>query len=415
MNAKKPRRLRLLRLLAIFLVVLVGAAGAGYLYLNATETASAEETASDDAEAPDDAEGTAEANGAESEDAEAEDGEEGEEEEEVDRVPVNVAEVSLGSVSSYVSATANLVAENEVMVLAEAEGRLAELRVEEGDFVERGQVLAVLVRDDEQIAFDKADVRAANANLSFDRAKRLATQGMIPQEQLEQATMDHRLAQQELAEAKWVLQKTEIEAPFTGRLTTRNVTVGQHIRPGDELFVVTDFDPLVARIYLPEKDIVGLAEDRDVRITLQADEGVQFEGRIRQISPVVDIATGTVKLTIEAIQPPRAVRPGGFVTVDIVRETRDRAVLLPREAVIRELKRAHVFVAKDDIVVKRDIALGLEEGENVEVVSGLEAGEVVVVAGQGGLKDGDAIKVITDTEDDAVASDLEADSADVSG
>jgi len=66
-------------------------------------------------------------------------------------------------------------------------------------------------------------------------------------------------------------------------------------------------------------------------------------------------------------------------------------------------------------VVKRAIALGLEEGENVEVVSGLAAGEVVVVAGQGGLKDGDAIKVITDTEDAAVASDLEADSADVSG
>jgi len=334
MNAKKPRRLRLLRLLAIFLVVLVGATGAGYLYLNATETASAEENSADDAEA---AEGTAEADGSESDDAEAEDGEEGEEEE-VDKVPVNVAEVALGSVSSYVSATANLVAENEVKVLAEAEGRLAELWVEEGDFVERGQILAVLVRDDEQIAFDKADVRASNANLSFDRAKRLATQGMIPQEQLEQATMDYRLAQQELAEAKWVLEKTEIEAPFTGRLTTRSVTVGQHIRPGDELFVVTDFDPLVARIYLPEKDIVGLAEDREVRITLQADEDVQFEGRIRQISPVVDIATGTVKLTIEAIQPPRAVRPGGFVDVDIVRETHDRAVLLPREAVIRELQ-----------------------------------------------------------------------------
>ena len=88
------------------------------------------------------------------------------------------------------------------------------------------------------------------------------------------------------------------------------MTVGQHIRPGDELFMVTDFDPLVARIYLPEKDILGLAEDRPVRIQLQADEDVEFEGRIRQISPVVDVATGTVKLTIEAIRPPRSVRPG---------------------------------------------------------------------------------------------------------
>ena len=71
------------------------------------------------------------------------------------------------------------------------------------------------------------------------------------------------------------------------------IQVGQHVQISDELFQVTDFDPLIARIYLPERDIIGLNEGREVRILLNADASVRFTGRIRQISPIVDTATGT--------------------------------------------------------------------------------------------------------------------------
>src|SRR5205814_1661947 len=111
----------------------------------------------------------------------------------------------------------------------------------------------------------------------------------------------------------------------------------------------------------------------DVRITLKASDTTRFRGRIRQISPVVDTATGTVKLTVEATAPPPEVRPGAFVTIDIVRETHPQAVLLPREAVIRELQDAYVFVASAGIAEKRTVSLGLEEGTRIEALSG-EAG-----------------------------------------
>ena len=195
-----------------------------------------------------------------------------------------------------------------------------------------------------------------------------------------------------------MVEKTEIRAPFDGRVTWRNVTLGQHIQPGAELFTVTDFDPLVSRIYLPETDVLALNAGRDVEITLKADETVQFQGRIQRISPVVDIATGTVKVTVEAIDPPSIVRPGGFVIVDIVRETHTAALVLPRKAVVRELKSAHVFVVKDDVAEKRAVEVGLEEDEQLEIVSGIEAGEQIVVAGQGSLKDGSKIKVLEPDE-----------------
>jgi len=394
---------RFVTILGITLLAIAVVAGSAYLYFKTASNASAADTQtaqSDDSSDQDDQD-------AESSDENDGEGEDGEDEEKETAIPVSVHEIARGSVSSYVTATSNLVAENEVKVLAEAEGRVEELHVEEGQPVTKGQLLAALARDDEQIAYEKAQVRLANAKSAFDRAQRLGTEGLITQEDLDKATMDHRVAQQELAEAEWSLNKTEIRAPFDGRITTRDITMGQHIRPGDELFTVTDFDPLISRIFLPEKDILGLEEGRSVRITLKADESVEFDGRIRQISPVVDTSTGTVKLTLEAIQPPRAVRPGGFVNIAIVRETHADAILLPREAVIRELQSAHVFVVNEDNTAeRRDVTLGMEEEGHLEVTSGLETGEVVVIAGQGGLKDGKIIKVISDSDSTQQASDL---------
>lgn len=405
MPASKSFFRRFVTILGITLLAVFVVAGSGYLYFQTVGSTSAAETqtaqsddASDDQTDDQDAESSDEKDG---------EGEDGEDEEKETAIPVSVHEIARGSISSYITATSNLVAENEVQVLAEAEGRVEELHVEEGQPVTKGQLLAALARDDEQIAYEKAEVRLANAKSAFDRAQRLGDEGLVTEEDLDKATMEHRVAQQELAEAEWKLNKTEIRAPFDGRITARNITLGQHVRLGDELFTVTDFDPLISRIYLPEKDIMGLEEGRSVRITLKSDDSVEFDGRIRQISPVVDTSTGTVKLTLEAIQPPLGVRPGGFVTIAIVRETHSDAILLPREAVIRELQSAHVFVIKDDQTAeRRDITLGMEEDDHLEVTSGLESGDVVVVAGQGGLKDGKTIKVIPDSDSTQQASDL---------
>ncbi len=309
-------------------------------------------------------------------------------------VPVRVAQVASGSVSSYITATANLVPENDVKVLAEADGRVTRLEAEEGDRVRKGQLLATLDRADAEILLQKATLRADNARAAYERATRLAEENLVTQQDFDTTLTDHKLAEQELAEARWRLEKTEIRAPFDGRLTQRMITVGQHVTPGAELFRVTDFDPLVARVYLPEKDVLPLREGRSVRITLEADEAVRFTGRIRQIAPVVDPGTGTVKVTVEAGATPEMVRPGCFVTIDIVRETRAGVLLLPREAVLQELQAAHVFVVVDGKAVKREVTLGLEDGDNRQVLDGVAAGDRVVVAGQGGLKNGTAVEVV---------------------
>ena len=309
-------------------------------------------------------------------------------------IPVEVATVERGRIASYISSTANLVPENQVPVLAEWEGRVARLTVEEGDSVEVGEVLAELDRREGEIALQKAQVRAETQRLAFERSRQLHEQELLSSEAFDKIKLEHDVAQQELAEAEWRLEKTYIRSPFSGRVTQRTTQLGQHVRPGDELFTIADFDPLVARIYLPEKDVLSLDEGRSVRISLRADAGITFDGRIRQISPVVDTATGTVKVTVESRQTPRQVRPGAFVRIDIERESVADATLVPREAVIRELQRAFAFVAKDGLAEKRTLELGLEEGDQIQALEGIAPGEQIIVAGQGGLEDGAAIKLL---------------------
>ncbi len=184
----------------------------------------------------------------------------GEETEESAPIPVEVATVIRDAVSAYVTATANLVAEYDVTVLGESEGRVTSMIVDEGDVVRRGQMLARLDPSDEAIALKKAQLRHANAELVFERGRDLFERELISREENDRLTVDYQIAQQELAESQWALAQTVIEAPFAGRVTARHIQLGQHVRLGDPLFQITDFDPLIARIYLSERDVVGLTQ-----------------------------------------------------------------------------------------------------------------------------------------------------------
>ena len=327
-------------------------------------------------------------------------------------VPVSVAAVETGTVSSYIRSTANLVSDNEVKVLTESDGRIARLLVDEGDWVSKGQTIATLDREDTGIDLAKREVKSENTRLAYERGERMLREGLISQETFEKLRMENEMSRQEVAEARYRIGKTAIRAPFSGRITSRIVEQGQHVRMGEELVTLADFDPLVAYIHLPEREVLGLKPGRETRITLKADETVRFNGRIRQISPVVDPATGTVKVTVEAVNPlPPAVRPGGFVTIDIIRESRSGAVLVPRQAVLRELQSAHVFVAKNGIAEKRAVQLGLEEGETIEALAGIKPGERVIVAGQGSLKQGSPVEILAESGKSKTADQRAAEAA----
>lgn len=306
---------------------------------------------------------------------------------------VALAPVEVGAVSAYLVASANLVAEDEVKLVAEAEGRVIELLAEEGAYVQKGQKLVQIDRADAQLAVQKAELGVRNASLAWERTEKMAAEKLVSPQEIDKARYERDVAKHALDEARRRLDKTEVRAPFTGKVTLRSVQNGQTVKPGDALFVLADYDPLVARIFLPEREVLDLKPGQDAQMSLKAREDVRFRGRIQRISPVVDTQSGTVKVTVEALQPPASVRPGAFVTVGLVRETRAAALLVPKPAVIRELSEAFVYVADGDKAKKKAVQTGLEEGDKVEILGGLDKADKVVTSGQGALKDGSPIRV----------------------
>jgi len=306
---------------------------------------------------------------------------------------VAVAKAESGPISAYIVATANLVAEQEVQIVAEAEGKVVELLVEEGTPVRKGQKVLQIDREASALAVEKADLGLRNASANLERSELLWGQKLVSTQDLDKARFDRDLARTTLTEARYRLQKTAVAAPFDGTVTIRKVQLGQTLKLGEELLTIADFSPLVARIFLPEREVLDLAVGQDAHLALKAREQVRFQGRIRQISPVVDAASGTVKVTVEAVAPPPTVRPGTFVSVGIVRETHPQAVLVPRTAVVRELQEAYVYVAEGTVARKRVVEVGLEDAGRLEITRGLVPGEQVVTSGQGALKDQAPIRI----------------------
>jgi membrane fusion protein (multidrug efflux system) len=316
------------------------------------------------------------------------------EEPEVQAKPVAVETVGLGEIADRIRATTNLVPERQVTVLSETSGRVEELRVEEGDTVGAGQVLAQLERREAEIALRGAKVKARAAERDLARAEKMLAEGLMSPEEYDAKALEHETAQQALEEAEWALEQTTIRAPFTGTVTQRLIEPGQHVRPADPLFAVADFEPLIAEIHVPEEDAAHLEIGQPVTLTPRALPDESFAGRIQRLSPMVDTETGTVTVRIEASEVPQRARPGAFVTVSTERERHADVPVIPKRAVVREIGAAFAFVVMDGKAQRREIRLGLETDATFEILEGIEPGEQVVVNGHGNLRSGTPVEIV---------------------
>jgi len=145
---------------------------------------------------------------------------------------------------------------------------------------------------------------------------------------------------------------------------------------------------LLARIYLPEKEVFGLKDGEQVDLSLNSQKSVAFAGFIKQINPAVDPKTGTIKVTIEINNAPGSVRPGSFVDVKLVTQRHDNSLLIPKKALLEEAGEQYLYLIKNGVAVRKSISVGFQDDQFAEVLNGLSQGDDVVVAGQGSLRDG---------------------------
>jgi membrane fusion protein (multidrug efflux system) len=316
-------------------------------------------------------------------------------------VPVEISELTLGPIEAVLAFSANLEAENQVSVVAEAQRQVIELLVEEGDRVRRGQVLLRLQNDEQRSALGKVKSQVAKAEREFVRQERLYKQELISEEEYNNANYELEQLGISLTDAERELSYTEVGAPISGTVTARMINLGDQVQIGQELFELIDFESIVARIYVPEKHLAVLRTGLPATVSAQAAAGLDYECSVKRIAPIIDPKSGTVKVTVGVGAQP-GLRPGMYVDVRLVTTTHPEAVLVPKRAVIYDNDQMYVYRMKgEDRVERIFIQPLLADKYNVEPISGLVAGDRVVIAGQAGLKEGALVKV---PEEEAAAT-----------
>jgi membrane fusion protein (multidrug efflux system) len=311
-------------------------------------------------------------------------------------VPVEVQPLKRAEMVAVYSGTAPIEAHEEATVVAKVGGEVRQIFVEEGDAVKTGQVLARLDGDRLRLTLAQTEANLRKLERDYKRTLELAEKGLVPKSTAENTKYDLDALRAGYDSARLELSYTEIRAPIDGVISARNIKVGNTIGPNDPTFTVTDLDPLLAFVHVPEKEFRKIAPGQNAEVVIDALGGARFIGTISRISPTVDPQTGTFRARVEVPDATRTLKPGMFARVNIVYERRQDALQLPRTAIIEADGQQSVFVVASGKAEQRTIETGLANGGWIEVLGGLKGSEQVVTVGQAGLKTGTLVKIVGD-------------------
>jgi membrane fusion protein, multidrug efflux system len=296
-------------------------------------------------------------------------------------MPVEVDTARYDTIVDAVRATGRIEAVEAVELRQDEPGRITAILFREGQSVTRG---TPLIKIDDAMLRAQAERAAADrdlANQQLARARRLRTQNASSPADLERAEAAARSAAASLAVLALQIERTTVRAPFTGVIGQRFVSPGDYVTPATRLLTLQTVDPQHAVIEVPERHAIRLRPGQTVEFTVAAQPQRIFRAEVDFVDPVVQSAGRTIVVKALARNPDRLLRPGMFIEARLATATRANAIVIPEDAV-QPLRTANVvWAVVDRKASRRVVQLGARSQGIVEVVSGVRAGELVVVAG----------------------------------
>ncbi len=320
------------------------------------------------------------------------------------KIPVSVESIRPRSISSFIETTGTVYSAKEGLMKAEHGGIYRIQRNPStgksfalGDAVREGQVL-VRIEDREfvnslQLESKKLNLELTENNLS--KQKNLYDKGGVTQTDLKNASIEYVNAKYSYENAEIQIAKLAVRAPFDGVIVELPYyTDGVRIDQGQELFRVMEYEHLLMDVKLPEKHLNDVTLDQLVQITNYNTGKDTIDGRISQISPVIDTETRSFHSILQINNSGRALRPGMFIKASILTEKRDSTIVIPKEAIISRQDGKIVFIVENGIATEKRITTGLETTDNIEVTSGLKMNDRLVVTGFETLRNKSKVSVL---------------------
>jgi len=272
-------------------------------------------------------------------------------------------------------------------------GRIDDVRFEEGERVEAGDVLAVMDTSGASARASGVRVQVRQLDRDVERTKKLLERGLATRADLEALQTRRDVLKKQIGEIRVGKKQGVTRAPISGIATERNAEPGEYARGGEKIGRIVDIDTITVDVGLPENEIRFVEEGQSVDVVIEA-LGKRFPGVLDQVGLEANPKNRTFPLEIHVPNPDIEIRSGMRATVSLMKRRHENAVVVPRDAVLQAIDGSEVFIVDENQAVARSIELGPGLVRYVVVEDGLDAGDELIIRGHRSLVQGAAVNVV---------------------
>ena len=318
--------------------------------------------------------------------------------------PVSVIDVTTSSLSRHTIATGNAMAEKEMEITSQVSGQFKiknhpsyKRPFKLGDRVKAGQSFVEII-DKEYVNSISLDSKKMNLDLAqqeYEKQKSVYDKGGVTLRELRNAELQLTNAKNDLENAEIRLEKMKINVPISGVIVKLpHLTPNSKIPEGTSLATIMDYSRMFVDVSLPENTMTEIKTGQKVQITNYSLPNDTLIGTVSELSPAIDINTRTYLGKVRFSNPKLLIRPGMFVKSLIKVNQKNDIIVIPKEIIISDQRGKRVFVVKENTAFERIIETGIENEDMIEVVSGLEVNERLVIKGFETLRNKSKVKVL---------------------
>ncbi len=290
------------------------------------------------------------------------------------------------------SAVGSLRAVNGVTVSTDLAGIVSQIAFQSGGSVKKGDLLIRLDTKQEEAQLRAAEARRDWAKVSLERQRELVANGTVSKSDFDSAESEYRQAVAAVDDARALIARKTITAPFDGQLGIRQVDLGQYLFVGAPIVPLQSVDPIYVEFSLPQQDLEQIAVGKKIRLKANGVASEEFEGEITAINSRLDDSTRNVLIQGTIPNTESKLRPGMFVNVDVLLPEKP-VISIPASSISYAPYGDSVFVVKSNQVQQQFVKLGASRGDQIAIVSGLQEGAEVVSSGVFKLRSGMPVQV----------------------
>lgn len=310
------------------------------------------------------------------------------------KVSVSTTAAFKKNMDKNISLVGNAVSNQETQIFSQVSGNIVSIHLNLGDYKSKGSILAQVDSKIKALALESAEINYNKLKDDYKKYQNLYKGGAASETQFRDIKIAYENAKIQVEQAKKTLSDTRIKAPFSGYITSKSVELGTFLNVGNPVATIVDISKLKVSVNVSEKDAYALKIGKEATISTSLYPNVKYTGKVTFISPKADNAH-TYQIEISIVnQSKYPLKAGTFVSVNIMLKNPRIPLLIPRSALIGSIKDAQVYVVNNNVAHLRNIRIGQDYNDFLEVTQGLQEGEQVVTGGQVNLSDNMTVEVV---------------------